>query len=222
MGKNNTCSIKPMVGLHFGRWHVVKQLPKRTGTGTVIYECVCECGTRREVNGVRLRTGESKSCGCLMRELTGARARALFTTHGHTRNKSCSGAYKSWTTMRRRCLDKKFKDYARYGGKGITVCNRWRDSFETFFKDMGDRPKGMTLDRKNPKGNYEPANCRWANHRTQMNNTQKNRFLTLNGQTMTVAQWGEVLGIPRARINARLNTLGWSVERALLDNAAND
>lgn len=215
MGKNNTCSIKPMIGQNFGKWLVLSELPTRTKWGSVVYACICDCGNKRAVKGSELRRGATRSCGCLAKELLSARAKLTFTTHGQTCGRKQSGAYKSWCTMKRRCLDTNFKDYPRYGGTGVMVCNRWLDSFENFYEDMGDRPKGMSLDRRDNLGNYEPGNCRWVNHFTQMNNTQKNRLVTINGETMSVSEWARAFGIPRARISARINGLGWSPEKAL-------
>jgi hypothetical protein len=116
--------------------------------------------------------------------------------------------------MKQRCSNKKNKRFNRYGGRGITVCARWRTSFEAFLADMGPRPLGLTIDRVNNDGDYEPGNCRWATPREQTWNFSRNRLLTFNGESLPIAQWAHRLGFKRSAIGARLQR-GWSVERAL-------
>ena len=119
-------------------------------------------------------------------------------------------------SMKSRCYNKNDKDYALYGGRGIKVCKRWRDSFEAFFEDMGPKPSPKySLDRyPNKDGDYEPGNCRWATWREQQNNRRNNRRLTLNGKTHTITQWERITGISNHTIRARIR-MGWSVEKAL-------
>lgn len=124
--------------------------------------------------------------------------------------------YHSWQAMKGRCLDKKDAFYADYGGNGITIHPPWIDSFEAFYRDLGNRPVGTTLDRyPNQNGNYVPGNVRWATHKEQQRNRSSNRLLTYNGETMTLVEWSERLGINRRTLCTRLNKLRWSVERAL-------
>lgn len=118
-----------------------------------------------------------------------------------------------WRNMLQRCLNPNCQDYSKYGGRGITVCERWRE-FACFFADMGARPDGTSLDRVNNDGNYEPSNCRWANSLCQNNNSRHNRMLELNGVSLNVSQWAHRLGVTKQLILGRLN-LGWSVEDAL-------
>lgn len=122
-------------------------------------------------------------------------------------------SYSSWSSMIGRCTNPKCVAFPDYGGRGIEVCDRWMD-FESFLEDMGERPAGLTLDRINNNGNYEPGNCRWATRKQQHNNRRANRLLSLNGETMTVAEWSEKLEIPLPGLHARLHRK-WPVERAL-------
>ena len=108
--------------------------------------------------------------------------------------------------MINRCYDKNVPCYANYGGRGISVCDRWRESFENFHADMGDRPEGMTLERMDNNGNYEPGNCRWATMKEQAHNKRNNRFLTAKGETMLMVEWARRLGCNPAAIIARLHT----------------
>ncbi len=122
--------------------------------------------------------------------------------------------YDIWCAMKRRCHSKTCKDYYLYGGRGITVCERWRNSFQAFFDDMGERPEGMLLERKNNDGNYEKDNCKWATPVEQRRNqrphklSKRSRFITANGLTQTVAQWARALGVNVVTLRSRLNS-GW-------------
>jgi hypothetical protein len=119
--------------------------------------------------------------------------------------------------MRRRCAYPKSARYARYGGRGIRVCERWADSFENFLADMGLCPDGMTLDRKDTNGNYEPDNCRWATRKEQQRNISQNRILVFRGESKTMAEWAEISGLSYKLVNRRINDAKWPVERALTE-----
>jgi hypothetical protein len=146
-------------GQRFGRWVVLAYV--KDGK----WLCLCDCGACVVVDGLGLRRGTSKSCGCLKREL----AKAQFTKHGMAGSRE----YRSWTEMKSRCFNPKHHRYENYGGRGISVCKRWANSFEDFFADMGPRPEGRSLDRRNVNGHYEPENCGWATHKEQANNRRK-------------------------------------------------
>ena len=183
------------------------------------WRCACSCGTAVVVTGKRLRSGNTRSCGCLRREASRRRVVDLAVRnrkHGLSR----SAEYKSWLSMLARCLDRRHVAYHRYGGRGVRVCPRWRgkDGLTNFVKDMGHRPSPRhTLDRfPDRDGDYEPGNCRWATKQEQMRNTRSNRLLTLGENTRPLAEWAEVTGIKRTTITQRI-CRGWSVERALTE-----
>ena len=115
--------------------------------------------------------------------------------------------------MRQRCVNPNHKSYKYYGGRGIKVCDRWLESFESFLADMGEAPKGMSIERNDVGGNYEPSNCRWATMEDQSNNRRTNRFITHEGRTQTIAQWAEEIGMSRQALRYRLDN-GWSIKEA--------
>jgi len=132
--------------------------------------CLCDCGNEVEVRLDKLKRGSTKSCGCFNFELISKPHGPRNAKHGHTIGGKPTPEFYSWWSMKMRCTNKNAKHYQYYGGRGITVCNEWFNSFENFFKDMGNRPDGMTLDRINNDGNYEPSNCRWSTPSQQLKN----------------------------------------------------
>ena len=158
----------------------------------------CDCGNEKVILVSSVKRGDTKACGCLNR------------IHGMTKTKT----HKSWTGMRARCLNKNNSNYKNYGGRGITVCDRWLKGFENFYKDMDECPKGKSLDRIDNDGNYEPKNCRWATPKEQSNNSRFNRFLTCNGKTQNITQWAEELNINYSTLYSRLKR-GWNIEKVL-------
>lgn len=168
--------------------------------------CVCDCGKERHVSLYDLKRGHTTSCGCYRVE----KCRSYNTTHGLSRTPT----HNSWRGMIARCTDPKHQFYRYYGGKGVTVCDSWISSFANFLNDMGLKPKGTSLDRINPNGNYEPSNCRWATKTEQARNVSDIRTVTHNGKTQTIASWAEELGVKACTLHMRLFR-GWSVADTL-------
>lgn len=165
--------MKNIAGLKFGRLLAISHsgFDKHRNA---LWNCVCDCGKQTVANGNRMRTGRVKSCGCLVAETS----RVLNLIHGHasTLGNSKSPTYRTWRSMINRCYREKEDSYRYYGGKGITVCQKWRESFSAFLMDMGERPDGCTIGRIRSEDNYEPGNCRWSDAKTQASNKgmQKN------------------------------------------------
>lgn len=196
-----------LIGTRFGRL-VVLSPTERTTRWVARWLCRCDCGNEKIVIGLSLRNGKTRSCGCLIGEA--ARGRA---THGHSRGGG-SKTYKVWGNMRVRCHNPNNHAFKHYGGRGITVCERWRHSFENFLADMGERPPGLTLERKDNNAGYSPENCKWATRHEQNENTRTALRLTHNGVTKTINEWAAECGIRRSCLYSRINK-GLTIEQAI-------
>lgn len=149
----------------------------------------CECGRSGVYRCSHVARGETKSCGCAR------------ITHG----RSDTPLYWRWVAMNERCHTESSSEYRNYGGRGIKVCERWRNSFGDFLSDMGEPGEGMFLDRINNDGNYEKENCRWVTKSDQERNKRTNRLITANGKTMCVVAWAEILSVHPGTLHSRMN-----------------
>lgn len=170
---------------------------------------LCDCGKTRDIQPTKVLNGANKSCGCLSADKSSKR----FTKHGGYQ----TAEYRSWNAMIQRCTNTNSTSFAIYGGRGITVCERWMgdDGFANFVADMGQRPKGKSLDRINPDDGYYPGNVRWATAREQSNNRRITKLLTVCGETQPLTVWTERMGFGKNTIAERL-AKGWSEEDAVL------
>lgn len=210
-----------LVGNIYGRLVVIEKHPIRSSKNKIQWKCLCSpdyggCGNIAIIVGKSLKRGEVKSCGCLkiknvdktlleVKEVKISRAIGL----SHTTE------YSIWSTMLGRCYNEKTKSYPEYGGRGITVCDEWKDSFETFYKDMGLRPSlNHTLDRKDNYKGYSKDNCRWATWEEQANNRSNNIFYTHNGVSRTLAGWCRELNL-NYKLAYSQKARGWSFEQII-------
>lgn len=195
------------IGHEFGSLTIVE--PIGIVRGRMKYRCRCTCGSIIEAVGTELmrgRTTRCQPCG-----LTSAGEK-------NVKHRMCnSPEYRSWSAMKSRCSNQNNVAYSKYGGSGISVCQRWIDSFEAFYADMGTRHVGTTLDRwPDPSGNYEPENCRWATPKQQSNNRTINRRLTIDGVTRTCGEWADVYGRKDIHVIYRRLDAGWSHRDAVM------
>lgn len=202
-----------------GRPRIHNHVPKRFGRLTVIHEvdgtrysrrfkCECDCGSLVTVTLNRLLSGNTKSCGCLKREVAALRS----TTHGLSK----TPIYSVWRAMKDRCLNPNDRAYKNYGERGIKICDEWKDSFERFYSWALNSGyiKGLTIERKDNDGPYSPENCTWIPRREQSKNRRNSRWISFRGERKTVAGWSKYFGINRKTLIDRLDH-GWDIESAL-------
>lgn len=197
-----------LTGQTFGRLTVIEPAG-RSKRGKLVWRCTCACGEREVTAATNdLRRGNTRSCGCLFREESGNRVR----THGQTGTR----LYEIWRNIIRRTTQPSHHSYPDYGGRGITMCPEWRESFEAFANDMGPTYRdGLSIDRIDVNGHYQPDNCRWATPTQQSRNMRRNRLVTAWGQTRTLSEWAELHEINYQTLYNRITRSGWPVERAL-------
>ncbi len=184
-----------IIGNKYGRWTVLKESAERK-CNQIAYDCLCECGTERSVAKYQLRTGNSKSCGCLAREILGNRARKGGIWKHHLR-----GTFRS---MKERCYNPNHQHYNSYGGRGIFVCERWHD-FTNFIADNEHLyKKGLSLDRIDSDGPYSPKNCRWVSKSKQARNRRNNRYYEYNGKSKIILDWAKDFNIHPETLKSRL------------------
>lgn len=195
-----------LTGRRFGRLVVTGLADSRNGKA--YWHCECDCGGSSIPAATNLLRGLTQSCGCGEQQ---ARCKNLRRTHGG----SHTTEYSIWSQMKRRCADSTSKSYVYYGGRGIRVCDAWRDSFETFLADVGPRPSPChSIDRINNNGNYEPGNVRWATRKEQARNSRHNHLLTFEGRTQPMSAWVEERALTFAALKKRIKR-GYTIDRAL-------
>ena len=195
-----------IIGKRFGRLVVVKFAGKRSTCWLV--RCKCDCGNYTTTRPYDLLYGKTKSCGCYRKDFPSKTKK----THGM----SFSRIHRIWTNMKQRCYNSNATAYKRYGGRGIAICDRWKNSFENFYKDMSKGyADNLQIERIDNNGNYYPENCRWAAHTEQSFNKRSNMIIKLNGISQPLAKWLEHYRITKSAYYGRIR-LGWSIEKALI------
>ena len=203
-------------GDKFGRLTVIAESAEPySGENNRILICICICGAEKPVAAKDLVACHTQSCGCYKRDRTSE----THFIHGEGHNDVRTPEYSAYAEMKRRCFDEDRPGYKNYGGRGITVCERWLESYLNFLEDMGRRPTSRhSLDRIDTNKSYSPDNCRWATKKVQNNNRRSNRILEFRGEQKTLMEWSEITGIKRQAIEKRL-VRGWDIERALTEIA---
>jgi hypothetical protein len=186
-----------IIGQTFGKLTAIEDVGKDKWR-QLRWRCRCECGNYIVVVGGDLRRGNTLSCGCLQKDLVSRRMMPRRVVVPRVLE------YGVWASMKGRCNNKRDINYKHYGGRGIKVCNRWLNGYENFMKDMGDRPEGLTLDRIDNNGNYEPSNCRWATRTEQQNNKRNNKHIVIHGITYTLKQASESFKIKYSCLRSRI------------------
>lgn len=199
-----------MIGNKFGRLMVIEELPERKHGGRV-YRCKCDCGNIIDVRKDMLKSGNTKSCGCLQRETA-----SIIGKNKVKHGKCGTRLYKIYRHIINRCYNKNDISYSNWGERGVIMCDEWKNDFMTFYEWAINNgyQDNLTIDRINVNGNYEPCNCRWTTPKTQANNRRSNVHLTYNGKTQTIKQWAEELNCNYTTILARYHA-GWSVKEIL-------
>lgn len=199
-----------LTGKRFGKLVVIREIGLNKWQ-SVEWLCKCDCGNYHITQAKYLMRGDTVSCGC-KREKALRDYSEKLKKHGMANNQ----LYRVWQGMRGRCNNKKSKSYKNYGGRGIKVCPEWNEflSFYNWAINNGYE-KGLSIDRIDVNGNYEPKNCRWADSITQGNNTRRNHYLTYNGETKTMSEWARIKNLDYSTLRSRINEYNWSVEKAL-------
>jgi hypothetical protein len=201
--------MRDLVGQTFGFFTVLEnEAPSNDGRKAC--KCVCACGRVLNIRRSSLTTGNTRSCGCKHSELCGNK----LLTHGDSRKGKHTSEYRSWSHILDRCNNPSSRDYPRYGGRGIKICESWL-VYSNFLADMGRKPDtGYSIERVDNNGNYSPTNCRWATKQQQAENRRTTRLITLNGETRATSYWLRVLQIPRSTYEGRRRR-GYTPEQAL-------
>ena len=197
---------KDLIGMRFGKLVVLSDSGQRGKGGNVKWTCRCDCGKTTIVTGNNLKSKSILSCGCHRSDRMTKRNSKHLMAHSLT--------YYVWDGIKKRCTNPKSPNFHLYGGRVINVCDRWLNSFDNFLADMGEKPPGMSIDRIDVNGDYQPSNCRWATAKEQCNNKRSNTLITYNGETKTLSQWSEILGINYMTLWGRITKSKKSIEEA--------
>lgn len=204
-----------LLGKKFDRLTVIKEYG-RDKNKQVLWLCKCECGKNVVHRSGDLTSKHVKSCGCLKNELVSKRITQYNKENKLKHGDSFSKLYGVWHCMKQRCYCKTYRNYCDWGGRGITVCDEWKNDYRAFKKWAMENgyKEGLSIDRINNNGNYEPKNCRWTTPLEQANNRRNSKHLMYNGEEHSVVEWAKIMGIDREIIYHRLSA-GWSIEKTL-------
>lgn len=199
---------KDITGMRFGRYTVIERV-ENDKHGNAVWLCRCDCGKEKKVIGASLRKGVVVSCGCYHKE----KLKQTQTTHGESKSR----LFEIWRCMKSRCYNKNHKNYDYYGGRGIIVCEDWKNNYVAFAEWARNNgyAENLTIDRIDVDGNYEPSNCRWVSRKEQMENTRVSHIYTINGESKCLSEWCKVYNVPHERVRSRVINRGWNIIDAL-------
>lgn len=203
-------NVIDMTGQHYGRYTVLEYIGQNKDHKAV-WKCRCECGTIKNVSGKDLRSGNTKSCGCYNRDKAMQNPALWKPKHGLSKHP----LHQIWRNIKTRCGNKKSKEYKYYGGRGIKICDAWKD-FQAFYDwaIKNGYHKDLSIDRIDTNGDYCPENCRWVSMKVQQNNRRNNKLLTINGETRTMSEWSDFYGVKYTVVKSRILN-GWDAIDAL-------
>lgn len=203
--------FEDLTGQRFGYLTVIKKAGKNK-SDKILWLCKCDCGKLKIIQGASLKNGRTKSCGCLRKK--GARR-----THGFKYTR----LYCIWQGIKKRCLNKNTSNYYIYGGRGIKICDEWKNDFKSFHDwayangyDESAKRGDCTIERIDVNGNYEPSNCRWATMKEQCRNTRSNKLITYNNETRCLMDWSYIFNINYKTLLYRFKK-GWTIEKAFMN-----
>ena len=197
-----------LTGKKFGRLTVIKRV-ENDKSGFSQWLCKCDCGNEKIVRATSLLKGEIVSCRCYQREAIAKSTIKHRMIH--------TPLYNIWLNMKNRCNNPNNKSYKHYGGRGIKVCDEWQNDYMSFYTwcMAHGYKKGLSLDRINNDGNYEPTNCRWVTQQVQLNNTRRCKMITMDGKTQSLSDWAREYNVPIERTRQRVVNRGWGLKEAL-------
>lgn len=207
-------NVKDLIGQRFGKL-VVLSRAENDKTKHTRWLCQCDCGNTKIVHGCSLKRGLTQSCGCLQKEIFGENARKIHTTHGKTNTR----LFNIWGRMKDRCYNEKHLHYKNYGGRGIIVCNEWKNDFQTFYDWAINNGyfKNLTLDRIDNNGNYEPNNCHWVTSKQQSRNKRNNHLITYKDKTYCIAEWADIFNVSYDILYQKLYARQFCLEKVIED-----
>lgn len=210
--KKNNVDYREYIGKKFNFLTILSDMNTKDHAGSRLFECECECGKVVPRAVSKVVNGSVKSCGCMQAHIVSPEGEIVNSNFRH--GMCGSDVYSTWNSMIGRCTNPKYDSWNNYGGRGITVCDRWL-LFDNFYEDMGDRPlPGLSLERVDNDAGYSPENVVWANSNTQARNKRNTLFLSLNGKRKSLAEWAEITGFKPMTIRKRMVS-GWSDEETL-------
>lgn len=198
---------KDLTNQKFGRLLVVSKSFSKNDK--VYWECLCDCGNKVFVSTSNLKCNKTKSCGCFKSE--------MLSERNIKHNQRNTKLYEIWKSIKQRCLNTKNQSYHNYGGRGIKICNEWLNDYNIFYNWSMENgyKEGLTIDRIDVNGNYEPSNCRWVTRLIQCNNTRVNRYVTINNETKTLADWCRYYKISYSLVVQREKKQNWNIVKAI-------